>query len=254
MDKIENATINLMLNHRSVRKFKPECPSNEIIESIVKAGQQAAFAYQIYSILWTRNGNIPFKAPLLFTICVDVNKFRRIMEKRNWNLKQNDISLLLFGMQDGTLALQNMILAAESLGLGTCLLGNTPYVASKVKEKYNLPDKVFPFVQLVVGYPDEVEPVRPRYSLDYTLFEDQYPDFTDKMIDDAMEQMDKGYLGQDYYKKANVMIKLPEDRKESYTFDNYSWTEHICRKCGLWMENSENIRKQLKICGFDLNL
>lgn len=253
MSEIRNETIDLMRNHKSVRTYKKECPSDDLIETVIKAGQQAAFASQIYSILCTRKGNIPFKAPLLFTICVDVYKFRRIMEKRNWLLKQNDISLLLFGMQDANLALQNIILAAESLGLGTCLLGNTPYIASKIKSKYKLPEKVFPFVQLTIGYPDETEPVRPRYPMEYTLFEDQYTEFTDEMIDNAMNQMDKGYLNQNYYEKANVMIKLPEGMKETYTFENYSWTEHISRKNGLWMEYSENIKKQLKLCGFDLD-
>ena len=252
MSDYENETINLMLNHKSVRKYSDKMPSNYMINAIMRAGQQAAFACQIYSVLVTRKGPIPFRAPLLFTICVDVHKFRIIMEKRNWELKQNDISLLLFGMQDANLALQNMILAAESLGLGTCLLGNTPYIASKIKVKYDLPDKVFPFVQLTIGYSEEDEIPRPRYPIEYTLFEDKYPEFDDKQIEAAMGVMDRGYLNQEYYKKANAMIKLPENRDETYNFETYSWTEHISRKCGLWMENSDNIRQQLKFCGFDL--
>jgi FMN reductase (NADPH) len=253
MKEIGNSTIDLMMNHRSVRKYTEECPSDEMIRTIVLAGQQAAFAYQGYSFLMTRKGNIPFKAPLLFTICVDIHKFRIIAEKRDWVIKQNDIALLLFGLQDANLALQNMILAAESFGLGTCLLGNTAYVASKVKDKYKLPDKVFPFVQMTVGYPDEMESPRPRYPLEYTLFEDQYPDLTDPQIESAMEKMDRGYMDQEYYRKANAKIKLPEGTEDKYTFDNYGWTEHISRKMGLWLEGSENIRKQLKICGFDLD-
>lgn len=254
MNKYSNETTQLILNHRSVRKFKEECPPDEMIKAVIRAGQQAAFSYQAYSILMTRKGNIPFKAPLLFTICVDVNKFSRIMEKRNWKIKQNDIALLLFGLQDANLAAQNLILAAESFGLGTCLLGHTAFVAGKVKEKYDLPDKVFPFVQLVMGYPDEEEAPRPRYPLDYTLFEDAYPDFSDEQIERAMDDMDKGYLKQEYYKKANVMIKLPEGEEEPYTFDDYSWTEHISRKIGLWFEDSSGLKEQLKTCGFNLEI
>ncbi len=248
-----NETIDLMLNHKSVRKFKKECPTDEMVETIVTAGQQAAFAYQQYSILLTRKGNIPFNAPLLFTICVDVHKFRLIMEKRGRKLTQNDISLLLFGLQDGSLAVQNMVLAAESMGLGTCLLGNTPYVAANIKEKYQLPDKVFPFVQMAVGYPDDENPVRPRYPLEYSLFEDRYPDFSDTMVERAIDQMDAGYLEQDYYRKADCLIKLPDNMKEEYNFDNYSWTEHISRKCTLWWEDSDIIKKQMKKCGFDID-
>lgn len=253
MDKYSNEVTELMLNHRSVRKYKKDCPPDELVRSILRAGQQAAFAYQGYSFLMTKKGNIPFKAPILITACIDLNKFSRIMKKRGWALKQNDIAQLLFGLQDANLALQNIILAAESFGLGTCLLGNTAYVAGKVKEKYNLPDKVFPFVQMTLGYPDEETVPRPRYPMDFTLFEDSYPELTDDQIDSAMEEMDRGYLDQDYYRKANAMISLPEGREENYSFDNYSWTEHISRKLGLWLEDSEGIRKQLKICGFDLD-
>lgn len=253
MDKYTNEITDLMLGHRSVRKYKEECPPDEMIQAIVRAGQQAAFAYQAYSFVMTKKGNIPFKAPVLMTICVDFNRFSKIMEKRGWKIKQNDIAQLLFGLQDANLALQNMILAAESFGLGTCLLGNTAFVAGKVKERFNLPDKVFPFVQLVLGYPDEEEIPRPRYPLEFTLFEDSYAELTDKEIDSAMDEMDTGYLDQDYYRKANAMISLPQEKEEQYTFDNYSWTEHISRKLGLWMEESKGIRKQLKICGFDLD-
>ena len=66
--------------------------------------------------------------------------------------------------------------------------------------------------------------------------------------------MDEGYLAQDYYKEANFMIKLTNDRKESFTFEDYSWTEHISRKLGQWDPSPEKILEQLKKCGFDFEM
>jgi len=75
---------------------------------------------------------------------------------------------------------ENMVMAGESLGLGSCFLGAAPYRADKIAKKYQLPPRVFPMVQLAMGYPAENPPPRPRYPLEFTLFEDVYPELTDE--------------------------------------------------------------------------
>jgi hypothetical protein len=67
-----------------------------------------------------------------------------------------------------------------------------------------------------------------------------------------METMDSGYLEQDYYRKANYMVSLPEDMEEKYDFDSYSWTEHISRKLGLWGHDPDELSRNLLSCGFDI--
>ena len=120
-----NPIIQTMFNHRSIRRYTDETPSDEVIETIVRAGQQAPFASQYYSVLLSRNKKRnPFKAPLLFTICVDSHKFELIMAKRNWKLVTNDLTLLFFGIQDAALMAENMVVAARSLGLGSCFLAS----------------------------------------------------------------------------------------------------------------------------------
>ncbi|MGD9147061.1 MAG: nitroreductase family protein [Anaerolineae bacterium] len=246
-----NAVVETMLNRKSIRRYTDESPSDEVISTIVRAGQQAPFAYQLCSLLLSRQGEKhPFGAPLLFTICVDSHRFELIMARRNWQIAQNDLSLLLFGIQDAALMAENMVIAAESLGLGSCFLGNAPYRAKAIAEQYKLPKRVFPLVQLVMGYPAENPPPRPRYPLAFTLFEDEYPELDDEMIQEAMTVMDKGYLAQDYYRRANYQIPLPQDREETYTFDNYGWTEHISRKVGLWLTSLDDLLEPLAECGF----
>jgi hypothetical protein len=226
-------------------------PSDELIETVVRAGQQAPFACQYYSVLLSRDKkHNPFKAPLLFTICVDSNKFERIMAKRNWKLVANDLSLLLFGIQDAALMAENMVVAGRSLGLGSCFLGAAPYRADKISKECNLPQRVFPLVQLTMGYPAEDPPPRPRYPLGFTLFENKYPDLAEETIENAIKQMDEGYLAQDYYRKANYKIPLKGRRKDTFTFDDYSWTEHICRKLGQWYPDPKELLEQFEKRGF----
>jgi len=173
-----NIVVQTMLDHKSIRKYANKMPSDELIETIVRAGQQAPFAYQCYSVLLSRKGDRnPYKAPLLFTICLDLHKFELIMVRRNWRLIMNDLALLVLGIQDASLMAENMIVAARGLGLGSCLLGSALYRAEKIAEEYDLPKRVFPLVQLVMGYPAEDPPPRPRYPLEFALFEDRYPKF-----------------------------------------------------------------------------
>jgi FMN reductase (NADPH) len=248
---MNNAVIETVLNRKSIRRYTEESPSDEILTTIVRAGQQAPFAYQVCSLLLSRNREQnPFSAPLLFTICVDSHRHERIMARRNWQMVTNDLSLLFFGIQDAALMAQNMVIAAESLGLGSCFLGGAPYRAQAIIKEYKLPQRVFPLVQLAMGYPAEDPPPRPRYPIEFSLFEDEYPDFSDELVERAMNQMDEGYLAQDYYRRANALIRLEGDREETFTFSNYSWTEHISRKTGQWLPSPEPLLAQLAECGF----
>jgi FMN reductase (NADPH) len=246
-----NSVIQTMLDHKSIRKYTDETPSDEVVETIVRAGQQAPFASQYYSVLLSRNKERnPWKAPLLFTICVDSHKFELIMAKRDWKIVASDLTLMLFGIQDAALMAENMVVAARSLGLGSCFLGGAPLRADKIAEEYDLPKRVFPLVQLVMGYPAEDPPPRPRYPLEFTLFEDKYPKLDKDIVSKAMKQMDNGYLAQDYYRKNNAKIQLKGNRKETFTYDNYSWTEHICRKWGQWYPDPKDLLGQLEKRGF----
>jgi len=248
---MDNPVIQTMLSHRSIRKYTPQKPTDEVLETIVRAGQQAPFSSQLYSVLLTRK-KAPFGAPLWFTICVDLYKLERFMKVRGWEIVSNDLSMLFFGIQDATLMAENMVVAGESLGLGSCFLGETPYRAGKIQKQYKMPKRVFPLVELVMGYPAEDYPPRPRWPIWFTLFEDRYPQFTDEQVAEAMKVMDDGYLSQGYYAKQKAKIRLENGKKETYTYEDYSWTEHISRKWGQWLTDPQELLDQLEMCGFSL--
>jgi len=248
---IRNPVVDSLLNRRSIRKYRAEQPADEVLSTIVRAGQQAPFAYQLCSLLLARHPeNNPYGAPLLFTFCVDAHKLELVMAQRHWHIVSNDFSLLVLGIQDAALVAENMVIAAESLGLGSCFLGAAPYYAEEIAQEYKLPQRVFPLVQLVMGYPDEAPPARPRYPAAFTLFEDEYPHLDTDAIRDAMKPMDEGYLMEGYYRRLDAKIRLEDDRQDGFTYDNYSWTEHISRKAGQWDASPQEILEQFAKRGF----
>lgn len=250
---IHNPVIDAMLNRKSIRKFTDQDVTEDELETLARAGLQAPFAYQLCSLLLSRKRKRhPFNAPLLFTICVDSHRHELMMAERGWQMLNNDLSLLVFGIQDAAYVAQNMVTAAESLGMGSCYLGGAPYQSEQIIKEYKLPPRVFPLVRLAMGFPAENPPVRPRYPLEFSLFEGHYPELTSEQVRNAMKVMDEGYLAQDYYRKAKYKIPLEGKKEETYSYDTYSWTEHISRKAGLWFEDPAPLFEQFEKCGFKL--
>jgi nitroreductase len=248
---ISNAVIETLMSRASVRCYTDQVPSEEVIETVVRAGQQAPFAMQLCSTVLKRDGNVPWGAPLNFIICADVHRLQLIAKRRGHKLITNDLTLLLFAIQDAAYMAQNMVIAAQSLGMGSCYIGAGMMMAKKLQEECSLPPKVFPLVMLVMGYPAEERPTRPRYPLSFALFEDRYPHFKDSQIEEAMRVMDDGYLAQDYYRRGNLKLPLEDGREDTCTFDDYSWTEHISRKLQ-WEPSNKDLLENLRACGFDI--
>jgi FMN reductase (NADPH) len=247
-----NSVIEALLRRRSIRRYTDEDPSNEVVETIVRCGQQAPFAAQLGSLFLSRDrASNPFRAPLLFTVLIDVHRLERVMARRGWTRTSSDAAILVFGAQDAAYMAENMVIAAESLGLGSCFLGGAPFCAGEIADAYKLPPHVFPLVQLTMGYPAEDPAPRPRYPITFALFEGRYPRMSDDAVDAAMAAMDDGYLAQDYYREAGYMVPLEEGRKETFTFDDYSWTEHMGRKWGQWLKDPDEVFGPLARCGFD---
>lgn len=248
-----NPVVDAILRRKSIRRYTDAAPSDEVVETIVRCGQQAPFAAQLGSLLLSRDKEKnTFHAPLLFTVLVDVHRLERVMERRNWPRASSDAAILLFGIQDAAYMAENMVIAAESLGLGSCFLGGAAFCAEQIIETFRLPPHVFPLVQLTMGYPAEDPPPRPRYPVSFSLFEGEYPAMGGATVDRAMEVMDAGYLAQDYYREAGYMVPLEEDREETFSFEDYSWTEHMGRKWGQWLKDPGDLLGQLGRCGLDL--
>uniref|UniRef100_UPI00083183FB nitroreductase family protein n=1 Tax=Alicyclobacillus kakegawensis TaxID=392012 RepID=UPI00083183FB len=125
----------------------------------------------------------------LFIFCVD---FYRIMATIDDNKKEKmreNVSFTYFfqtGITSTAIAVQNANLAAESIGLGTVILGGVGAVP-ELDEWLDLPGNVIPLVGLAVGVPDEMPEQKPRLPQSAIFFENKY----NRDLKDMVEKYDK---------------------------------------------------------------
>lgn len=247
---------------RSIRKFLDKEISDETINKMLDAGFRAPFAYQITSIVYTRSrekivtlkqmGVYP-TTKLLMVFFIDFNRMEKIVKARNYHYDFDDSLLLWIGIQDVSLVVENIILTAEAVGLGSVLLGGAPLLVEKIKELFKVPEKVFPVVGLCLGYPDpeHLFDIRPRFPTKYTAFEDSYHELTTKELLSCMHSMDEGYITQGYYIKQKAKIPLKKGT-DKINYDKYSWSEHISRKISQGMRTNKSLLNILREQGFNL--
>jgi len=75
---------------------------------------------------------------------------------------------------DVSLAAQNAMIAAESLGLGGVFIGGIRNDPEKVCQLLKIPDHVYPVFGMCLGYPDEKQEQKPRLPVNMVLKEDDY--------------------------------------------------------------------------------
>lgn len=248
-------------NRRSIRKFTEKPITDEILNQILEAGIKAPFAAQLYSIVYTRDKEkmkklkigVYSSTQLLMIFLVDFRKIEKIITQRNYQYDYDDGMLLWLGIQDASLVAENVILAADAVGLGSVLLGGAPLQTDIINEVFNIPSRVFPVVGLCLGYPDYTAEtdVRPRYPLKYTAFEDSYHDLSESEILECMKNMDEGYITQGYYIKLQAKVPLKKG-KDLIDYDKYSWSEHQSRKYSQGSWKKESVLSILK--RYDINL
>ncbi|MDP2871467.1 MAG: nitroreductase family protein [Bacillota bacterium] len=230
------------MNRASVRQFEPREVPREVVERLARAGQQAPFTGQMYSLVVTGDpekrrrlsdvfGPLVLRAPLFMLVCIDFRKLERFIAYRGRTNRTDDLGMLFVGIQDASYAAQNIVLAAEAEGLGSCFLGAAPFRAADLIPLFKLPKRVYPLVGLVLGYPAERPAARPRIPLDNCLFWEEYQDLSEQQVAAAMAVMDAGLIREGYYAKLNAKIPLVRG-DDPVGYDEYGWSEHVSRKYG----------------------
>ena len=78
------------------------------------------------------------------------------------------------GFTDACLMAQNVVNAAESLGLGANYLGNIHNDTAAVIETLKLPRYTFPVVGLTLGWPGQDPQLKPRMAPEFRVMENGY--------------------------------------------------------------------------------
>ena len=254
--------LDIINNRRSIREFRDKSVTDNVLTQILETGFRAPFAAQLCSVIYTRNREKMLEAgiwtyptaPVHLIYFIDLIRLEKIMTKRGHKYGFDDMMAIWLGMQDVALMIENLTIAAEAVGLGSVLYGQTPLQADKIAKTFNVPNRVFPVVSMSIGYPDPTEntEVRPRFPVEMAAFEEEYRHHTDEDIEACMKKMDEGFIAQGYYIKAKIKVPL-EDEEDTIGFDKYSWSEHISRKFRSVSKRGDPLLEILRRHGFELN-
>lgn len=169
---------------RSIRKYKSDPVDDKMLETVLEAARQApSWANtQCWHFVVVRKAETRGKlsntldeanpardavgsAPLVIVACAEMGKAGRkdgevVTDKGDWF------------MFDVALAMQNLVLAAHSLGLGTVYVGR--FDAKEVARILTIPQGCCAVAMTPLGYPDETKNPRPRKELDEIVHYDKW--------------------------------------------------------------------------------
>jgi len=164
---MSNLVIDNIKQRRSVRKYKDQRISKEELNIILEAGTYAPSALnQQSSLMVVIDNDEIYKETCLLT-----DKYFPSRKPYFYNSK--DI-IIVFGdsnckcpIEDGSLVLQNLFLAATSLNIGSCWINYLRELfkteeGMKLQEKMNIPNNYFVVGTCILGYPDEAPILKPR--------------------------------------------------------------------------------------------
>jgi FMN reductase (NADPH) len=216
-----NSTIETILSHRSVRKFKKKPLTNEQIEAIVRCAQSASTSsfIQAYTIIGVTDMDKKQKLAELsggqsyvaenghfFVFCADLYRHQVIGEIEGGDVipSLESTEKFMVTLVDTALAAQNAAIAAESMGLGICYIGGIRNHLEEVKTLLQIPERVIPLFGMAVGYPDQETAQKPRLPLRHVYQENVYNSDKEKIKKD-LEEYNK--VVTNYYKERTGGVR-----------------------------------------------
>lgn len=208
-----NEMIRQLFNRKSVRVFEERPVTAEDKALILEAACMAPTAgnRQLYTIIDVTDQAIkeqlvdtcdhqPFiaKAQMVLVFCADCRKWYEGFKATDSEPRKPGVGDLMIAVSDATIAAQNAVTAAESLGIGSCYIGDIMENAEQQRSLLHLPEYVFPAAMLVFGYPTRQQQERKkpnRVAMKHIVHENAYR----CMNEEEMEAMwspaagEKGY-------------------------------------------------------------
>lgn len=187
-----NDIIKSLFDRKSVRAYTGERVSPEEKRLILEAAAQAPSAgcQQLYTILDMTDQGLkdklaetcdhqPFiaKADVVLIFCADCRKWYDAYLAAGCTPRTPGVGDLMLAVSDANIAAQNAVTAAESLGLGSCYIGDVMEQYEEHRHMLRLPQWVFPAAMLVIGRPTQQQRDRQkpgRFDLKHMVHENGY--------------------------------------------------------------------------------
>lgn len=154
--------IDTILTRRSIRRYEKQDIPKDVLDKILEAGRQAPSA-----------GN---KQPWHFIVLSDYD-IKEKLSHGKWNTFVKDSAVTIVGCGyigdeygrkwstvDISIALQNMVIAAWGLGIGSCWIGD--FKEAEVKSLLNIPEDRKVIALVTFGYPAEKIESRQKKPID----------------------------------------------------------------------------------------
>lgn len=213
-----NEVIQNMFDRKSVRVFEDKPISAEDKALILEAAAQAPTAgnQQLYTILDIQSqemkealvktcDNQPFiaQAKMVLIFCADCRKWYDAFRDCGCDPREPGVGDLLLAVSDTNIAAQNAVTAAQSLGIGSCYIGDIMENCEAQRELLKLPRYVFPAAMLVFGYPTEQQKTRlkpQRAPMNRIVAVDTYPQMDEAWREDLFSYKAVGKSYEEYMK------------------------------------------------------
>lgn len=204
-----NETLRLIHERQSLRGYDERPVERATVDAIIGAAMRAPTAgnLMLYSILEIEDGEIkeklavscdnqPFiaRAPLVLIFLADYQRWMDVFatsgvpelcEETGEAMRRPGEGDLMLACCDALIAAQTAVIAAESLGLGSCYIGDIMERHAYHRELLDLPRYTFPVTMVCFGYPRPEGPERPltsRFPQDCVHFKDGYRRLEDEQL------------------------------------------------------------------------
>ncbi|MBS4538682.1 nitroreductase family protein [Clostridium sp. D2Q-11] len=225
-----NETLNVLNNRISLRRYKDKPISEDHLEQILYSTMRAPTAgnMMLYTVLVIKDqekieklskscDNQPFiaKAPLVLIFLADMQRWtdylqhcdiKKFCKEKEMEYHGPTNGDLFLSISDALIAAQNAVIAAESLNIGSCYIGDIMENYEIHKEMLNLPDKVFPIGMLTLGYyPDGMDKTtKPRFGKEYIVFEEEYKRLSGEDFDNMFQHISKNFNPNNAFDAKNI--------------------------------------------------
>jgi nitroreductase len=194
----------LIMKRRSVRNYKDQEIPENIIEQLLDAANNAPSGGNIQPIsvitvqeaerrakLSEMVGNQPWvkNAPLSFIFCIDFWRISKWADMCEAEFKgENALTHFLIAYADLMCAAQNVVILAESHGLGSVYIGTILEAIDQAREYFNIPKLVLPLMVLSVGYPKSIPKNVPKLKREVITHRERYHELSEDEIKRAFEE------------------------------------------------------------------
>lgn len=145
----------------SVRKYKPDCITDEELRTILQAGMIAPTGcnYQPQRIYVLKSADAITKIRTLSRCAFDAPDVLIITLNEDEDWKSPLEQGCRAGIQDVSIVADHMMLTAWNIGVGSCWVNY--FKPSEVKKAFDLPENETPVLLMTLGYPaDDAKPAK----------------------------------------------------------------------------------------------